>query len=67
LGHLSYDGLKIPVSKQLVNGLPSITTPQDLCTHCLAGKQHRNAMSKKSLWRASEKLQLVHANMCGPI
>ena len=56
LGHLSYDGLKTLVSKQLVNGLPSITTPQDLCTHCLAGKQHRHAMPKKSLWRASKKL-----------
>jgi len=51
-GHLSYDGLKILVSKQLVNGLSSITTPQDLCTHYLAGKQHRNAISNKSLWRA---------------
>jgi len=28
LGHLSYDGLKILVSKQLVNGWLSITTPK---------------------------------------
>ncbi|XP_042450656.1 uncharacterized protein LOC122035309 [Zingiber officinale] len=31
------------------------------------GKQHRNAIPKKSLWRASQRLQLVHADICGPI
>lgn len=65
--HLSYVGLKFLVSKQMVNGLPSITTPQDLCTHCLVGKKHRNVMSKRSLWRALKKLQLVHANLYDPI
>jgi len=67
LGHLSYDGLKMPVSKQMVKGLPSITTPKDLCTHYLAGKQHHNAMTKRSLWRALKNLQLIHADLCGPI
>jgi len=66
-GHLSYHGLMMLSSKQLVNGLPSITIPKDLCANCLAGKQHRNSMPKKTLWRASIKLQLVHADICGPI
>jgi len=52
LGHLSYDRLKTLASKQMVNGLPSIAIPQEVCTHCLNGKQHRSAMSKKSSWRA---------------
>ena len=51
----------------MVNGLPSISIPQEVCTHCLTRKQHRSAMSKKSSWRASEKLQLIHADLCGPI
>lgn len=67
LGHLSYNGFKTLVTKQMVKGLSPITTPKDLCTQCLARKQHQKAMSKKSLWRASKKLQLVHANICGPI
>nr|KYP74877.1 Retrovirus-related Pol polyprotein from transposon TNT 1-94 [Cajanus cajan] len=67
LGHLSYDGLKTLVSKQMVTGLSAIITPQEICTHCLAGKQHRNTMPKKSLWRASKRLQLIHADLCGPI
>lgn len=67
LGHLSYDGLKTLASKQIVNGLPTILVTQELCIHCLTGKQHQNSMSKKSLWRVSEKLQLIHANLCGLI
>ncbi|RDX99778.1 hypothetical protein CR513_17122, partial [Mucuna pruriens] len=67
LGHLSYNGLRILSSKQMVNGLPSITTPRNLCMYCLPGKQHRNSTPRKSLWRASTKLQLIHANICGPI
>ncbi|RDX99781.1 hypothetical protein CR513_17114, partial [Mucuna pruriens] len=67
LGHLSYNGLRILSSEQIVNGLPSITILRDPCTYYLAGKQHRNSMSSKSLWRASTKLQLIHADIYGPI
>lgn len=66
-GHLSYQGLRTLFYKKMVNGLPSIQIPKKLCTECLIGKQHRDSMSKKSLWRASNKLQLVHADICGPI
>ena len=67
LGHLSYNGLKMLSSKKLVNGLPSITTTIDLCTCCLVEKQYRKSIPRKSLWRASNKLQLVHADLCEPI
>jgi len=67
LGHLHYNGLKTLFSKNMVNGLPSIATPKELCTHCVEGKQHRNFIPKKSAWRASNKLQLIHADLCGPI
>ena len=33
----------------------------------MVGKQHRDAIPKRSLWRASQRLQLVHADICGPI
>ena len=66
-GHLSYSGLKTLSSKQMVNGLPNVKVPREICTHCLVGKQHRKPMPRKSLWRASNKLQLVHADICGPI
>jgi len=33
----------------------------------MVGKQHRNPIPKKSNWRASQQLQLIHADLCGPI
>ena len=34
---------------------------------CLVGKQQRFSFPRKSTWRASQILQLVHADICGPI
>lgn len=66
-GHLSYKGLRTLQYKQMVKGLPLLKTPNKSCTKCFVGKQHRDAIPKKSQWRASQKLQLVHADICGPI
>ena len=44
-----------------------LKAPSKLCSDCMVGKQHREAIPKKSLWRASQCLQLVHADICGPI
>ena len=66
-GHLGYNGLRTLFDKKMVIGLPSVKIPKKICIECLTGKQHRNSMPKKSLWRASNKLQLVHVDICGPI
>jgi len=63
--HLSFKGLRTLYYKKMVEGLQSLKAPTKVCTDCLAGKQHRNNISKKSYWRASCKLQLVHLNICG--
>ena len=51
----------------MVNGLPHLKSPIKLCEDCLVGKQHRDPFPKKSKWRATQILQLVHADICGPI
>ncbi|RVW23482.1 Retrovirus-related Pol polyprotein from transposon TNT 1-94 [Vitis vinifera] len=51
----------------MVRGLPQLKASSKVCTDCMMGKQHRNAIPKRSLWRASQRLQLVHADICGPI
>lgn len=66
-GHLNFKGLRTLFYKKMVKGLPPILVSSKLCTDCMVGKQHREFIPKKSLWRASQRLQLVHADICGPI
>ncbi|GAU18821.1 hypothetical protein TSUD_228110 [Trifolium subterraneum] len=66
-GHLSYKGLGVLVSKKMVLGLPCVTEPTEKCSNCMKGKQHKEVVSKKSSWRASIKLELIHLDICGPI
>ncbi|XP_042973054.1 uncharacterized protein LOC122304854 [Carya illinoinensis] len=66
-GHLSFQGLKTLQQRNMMNGLPQFQPPSKLCKDCLVGKQHRSSIPKKSNWRAVEILQLVQADICGPI
>lgn len=50
-----------------MKGLPHFAETNVLCTGCLKGKQHRETIPKKAIWRASEKLELIHSDICGPI
>ena len=54
-------------TKQLVEGLPPITLPTQLCHKCLAGKQSRVTFPKTKKFRANAPLELVFADICGPI
>lgn len=51
----------------MVGGLPKFSNQATIYTDCLRGKQHREPISKESNWRASQKLELIHADICGPI
>jgi len=51
----------------MVIGLPMLKSTKEICAVCLTGKQHKMSISKRSLWRASRQLQLVHSDICGPI
>lgn len=66
-GHLSFKGLKLISQKQMVRGQPSLKDPSKICTDCLVRKHHREAFAKKSPWRASKRLELIHADLCGPV
>ena len=66
-GHLSFKGLRTLQHKQIVRGLPQLKAPSKICTDYMVGEQHRDAIPKKSLWRASQRLQLVHADIYGYI
>jgi hypothetical protein len=51
----------------MVKGLPDVKELEDKCTDCLSGKQHRETIPKQANWRASQKLELIHSDVCGPI
>ena len=51
----------------MVTGLPCLKAESQVCEDCLVGKQHRDSFPPESSWRAPEILQLVHADICGPI
>ena len=38
-GHLNYESLKLLSSKEMVNGLPVIKYPKEVCEDCVIGKQ----------------------------
>ncbi|KAI5434550.1 hypothetical protein KIW84_021403 [Lathyrus oleraceus] len=51
----------------MVKGLPKLKEAAKVCKVCNVGKQQRGKFPKKSGRRASEKLELIHGDLCGPI
>nr|CAB3503193.1 unnamed protein product [Digitaria exilis] len=66
-GHLGFQGLKTLSKGGMVRGLPPIEQVDQLCDSCLAGKQRRRPFPATSKYRAQHLLELVHADLCGPI
>jgi hypothetical protein len=66
-GHLSINGLKLLTQKDMVKGLPKLSEMKEKCNDCIIGKHQRNAIPKQARWRATEKLQLIHSDICRPI
>jgi len=65
-GLLSYKGLRTLQHKGMVRGLSQLQVSNTTCTDCIHGKQHRGDMPT-STWRASQPLELIHVDICGPI
>ena len=66
-GHINYKSITTMQKKKMVKGLPTFKDFTGICEVCNYGKQHRDNIPKRSHWRASEKLELVHSDLCGPI
>lgn len=66
LGHPGYNSLKL-MSEGAVEGLKvkgKVGNP--ICQTCCEGKQSKNAFPKQG-HRATEMLEIIHADLCGPI
>ncbi|KAM0011112.1 putative RNA-directed DNA polymerase [Helianthus debilis subsp. tardiflorus] len=66
-GHLNHKSIRIMQYRHLVKGLPLEAESTNVCEVCNMGKQHRENMPKRSNWRASKRLELIHTDLCGPI
>ena len=66
-GHLSYKGLRTLLQKNMVRGCPQLSASNMTCTDCINGKQHRDLIPKTSTWRETQKLELIHVDICGLI
>lgn len=47
-------------------GFPEVVESRQ-CEECVIGKQARKAFSTQETWRATERLQLVHTDLCEPM
>lgn len=66
-GHLNQHSLENLSKKEMVIGLSDFEKFETVCEVCAKGKQHREAFPKQANWKATEKLQLIHTDLCGPI
>ena len=67
LGHLNNEAMKTIINRNLVVGLPSMTIEKKTCVSCLLGKQTRRPFPQSTSYRATQALELVHGDMCGPL
>ncbi|MCH79662.1 hypothetical protein A2U01_0000415 [Trifolium medium] len=63
-GHYKLKSIQFAQEQELVKDLPDIQTCSEVCKGCQLGKQHRFPFPTSATWRASEKLELVHTDVC---
>ncbi|KAM0042466.1 putative RNA-directed DNA polymerase, protein kinase RLK-Pelle-CrRLK1L-1 family [Helianthus debilis subsp. tardiflorus] len=63
--HVNFSDLNNLYEKQMVIGMPKIKGAE-ICEGCILGKQIRLPFKAHS-WRATKKLELVHADLCWPM
>ena len=67
LDHIYFDNIKLMVDKELVPGIPKISITKSMCVSCLLGKQTRRPFPQSTKFRATQRLELLHGDLCGPI
>nr|KYP38814.1 Retrovirus-related Pol polyprotein from transposon TNT 1-94 [Cajanus cajan] len=66
MGHFNHVALLNMKKDNIVEGLASLESDLNNCNACKYGKQYRLPFPQTS-WRASQKLQLIHTNLGGPL
>lgn len=67
LGHVNVDTMKMMIKDELVSGIPNFAVEKEICASCLVGKQTRKSFPQATAYRAAQRLELIHGDLCGPI
>jgi transposase InsO family protein len=65
--HLHFEALKRLSAKGMVRGLPSLDHVGQFCDICVLTKQRRLPFPQQSSFRANERLEFMHEDLCGPV
>jgi transposase InsO family protein len=65
--HLHFEALKRLSAKGMVRGLSSLDHVEQFCNVCVLTKQRRLPFPQESNFRAKERLELVHGDLCGSV
>ncbi|MCO5602817.1 hypothetical protein L7F22_056956 [Adiantum nelumboides] len=67
-GHVGYGSLMTLQRHNMAHDFSLLEMPpRHVCEGCVLGKMHRFAFSQDGSVRATQKLQLVHSDVCGPM
>ncbi|RVX06896.1 Retrovirus-related Pol polyprotein from transposon RE1 [Vitis vinifera] len=66
LGHYHHDVVLYMKKNQIVEELSDLEKNLSICATCQYGKQTKLPFPKKTSWRATQKIQLVHTDVGGP-
>jgi transposase InsO family protein len=67
LGHLNKYFLREMQKHDMIKGIHTKFSTLSFCEGCMLGKQHKMSFPKKTTFRASNVLELIHSNICGPL
>ncbi|KAL8154922.1 hypothetical protein AgCh_000326 [Apium graveolens] len=66
-GHVNFQSMKLLSERAMVYGVPKFVKPEGVYTRCLLSKQSRKPFPKQTMFHAKQALELIHADLCGPI
>ena len=66
-GHVNFRSLRSLAAENMVVGMPRLEQIDHVCDGCMVAKQRRLPFPAQATYRASEQLELIHGDLCGPI
>ena len=66
-GHANFRSLNLLHKMSLTEDMIKVDANESVCEVCQLGKQARLPFPVNQAWRARERLELVHSDVCGPM